>query len=637
LDPSKVAELERRLGLQDAASAVFVPENEETISKLSYSEDVPPDTELGSHPEAINPEPLVVEPMEDWELVSLLATPDLLRRFASLAQWPTSSCEALLACKTSSEICSLPSVAPDQLENLLTFLTENRHLSDIERCWMLPDGDIKTVAERPLESFLLFLDDDQKALVDKPLDVGPFLVRGTAGTGKSTVCLYRMRRMIEQRFGESLFDASGKPRYLFATYTNQLTSTSEKLFSEICRGLNLDQVSVEFKTVDKLIAELASELKAHGIRIPDVIDGQDGLYKSVVDSIKPGLSNELIKAIEDEIEEVIFDRGLSCIKDYMAAKRRGRAQINKELVWCVYEALTERLANLGRATWAGRRRRILDEINSSGVTVPQRKFSGIVIDEAQDLGMTSLAILARCAVNTKAIMLASDTGQSIYRRGPNWKSIDERFVFNRSNSFELKRSYRMSKEIFRALEPLRMIQNESMRNIQPEPVFSGAMPRMHFCDSRGHARLAAQIILEQARLHGFHLGTFAVLVGSTKPKRTEVLRCTFEEEGIPFKVQDKHTPIDPLAKEVHIITPHSGKGLEFPNVIVPWPDSLGSITEEEEANAKLHRLLYVACSRAAENLWLIRHPNSGKNLCDVFEDDFWNVERHEKFTPDAGV
>ncbi len=634
LNQSKVAELEQRLGLRDIDATPSEPKHRETKPEQTYAEDAPPVATTEPESVAIVIEPLEVEPMEDWELVSLFATPDLLRRFADLAHWPIDLRGKLLDCSTSNEVSSLPGATPEQLESLIGFLTENGDKSDIERCWLLPDEDLRTLAERSLGSFLLFLDDDQKALVNKPLNVGPFLVRGTAGTGKSTVCLYRMRRMIEQRTGETLFDGAGKPRYLFVTFTNQLVMTSKNLFHEICRDMDLDGVSVEFKTVDKIFSELAEELSSKQVWIPKVIDGQEGLYRSIVDRFSQGLNREKSKAIGDEIEEVIFDRGISNPEDYKNANRRGRSQINRDLVWKVYEELVNHLENLGLTTWAGRKRRILDAISDLEEQIPAKKFSGLMIDEAQDLGMTSLAIMAKCAVSTKVITIASDTGQSIYRRGPNWKSISEGFTFNKGNSFELKRSYRMSKNIFNALEPLRLIQNENMRNEKPDPVFSGATPQMHFCDSKGHARLAAKIIKEQVELNRFHLGTFVVLIRSTIPAHALVLCRTFEEENVPFLLHDKKTPVDIEAAHVHFITPQSAKGLEFPNVIVPWPESLGAITAEEETNAKSHRILYVACSRAAENLWLLRHPSSWMDLCSVLQEDLWEVTRHEKYDPD---
>ncbi len=236
LDQSKVAELEQRLGLRDIDATPSESKHKETKPEQAYTEDAPLIATTEPESVAIVFEPLEVEPMEDWELVSLFASPDLLRRFADLAHWPVDLREKLLHCSTSSEISSIPGATPEQLESLIGFLTENGDKSDIERCWLLPDEDLRTIAERSLGSFLLFLDDDQKALVNKPLDVGPFLVRGTAGTGKSTVCLYRMRRMIEQRIGETLFDGTGRARYLFVTFTNQLKMASENLFRVICTG-----------------------------------------------------------------------------------------------------------------------------------------------------------------------------------------------------------------------------------------------------------------------------------------------------------------------------------------------------------------------------------------------------------------
>lgn len=81
------------------------------------------------------------------------------------------------------------------------------------------------------------------------------------------------------------------------------------------------------------------------------------------------------------------------------------------------------------------------------------------------------------------------------------------------------------------------------------------------------------------------------------------------KNGIPnslAKGQGKH---DLFADEdtVKIISVHSSKGLEFPFVAIPY---LGSLPEPQKDESEETRLLYVAMTRAIDQLLLLYHEES---------------------------
>jgi superfamily I DNA/RNA helicase len=70
--------------------------------------------------------------------------------------------------------------------------------------------------------------------------------------------------------------------------------------------------------------------------------------------------------------------------------------------------------------------------------------------------------------------------------------------------------------------------------------------------------------------------------------------------GIPFQwQQDKKHSYSPAHDSVKLITMHSSKGLEFPFVCIP---GIGAPTKEEENIQDEARLLYVAMTRATQEL-----------------------------------
>ena len=76
--------------------------------------------------------------------------------------------------------------------------------------------------EGDLLGFLLNLDADQRKLTSWALS-GPTMVTGGAGTGKSTVALYRVKEVLERA------GSTGKERLLFTTYTQALLTVTRQL------------------------------------------------------------------------------------------------------------------------------------------------------------------------------------------------------------------------------------------------------------------------------------------------------------------------------------------------------------------------------------------------------------------------
>ena len=101
--------------------------------------------------------------------------------------------------------------------------------------------------EGNLLGFLLKLNPEQGKFVTWASNAtGPTLLKGSPGTGKSTVALYRTREILQQLQARGV----SQPRILFTTYTNALVTFSEQLLQQL---LGQDAQFVEVKTADALI------------------------------------------------------------------------------------------------------------------------------------------------------------------------------------------------------------------------------------------------------------------------------------------------------------------------------------------------------------------------------------------------
>mgnify|MGYP005844611997 CR=1 FL=1 len=636
LPSGKTMEIEQVLGLRK-------PKNEREAVPSPVPQEIPT-TSVASHDEEEDA-PVAVEPASVEELLHVYASTDLLRRFAELEKWPDEQLEMLTACQDVDEVLALD-MDSDKLEVLLGFLVESQASSDIERCYELPDDEFGVVAARPLQSFLLHIDDEQKRAIERSLESGPFLVNGAAGTGKSIVCLYRMRRMIEERTGESLFDGAHRPAYRFISYTRQLVGSAKELFHQIGRGLPLNQIDLQFQTADQLITNIAQWLEKSGkIDFPKKADQQSKLYKTIRNyCIEDRIGNKAFERIshrflEIEIEEVIIDQGISNLDDYLKTKRRGRKSPlqgnDRRAIWAAYEKMVRLCEKKNITTWAGWRRAVLDQLRKRAGEIPS--LACLVVDEAQDLSRTQLAILKEVAGDPKIVTLASDLGQSIYRRTRVGSDAKEGFKIEKRRVVTLNRCHRMTREIQAALEPIRRrAASGATTGGLPESVFSGPIPQIHQCSANGHATVVAEIIKQKVGQFGTNYGQFAILVESVSVSgsRAKLLQKVFLQRDIPCKVHDRTNPVVADLNEVHILTAASSKGLEFPHVIIPWADQIGFSEDELEAGKtesieERFRLFYVACSRAAESLALVHGDDICGSVCECLDDNDWHRIRHE--------
>jgi superfamily I DNA and RNA helicase len=121
-------------------------------------------------------------------------------------------------------------------------------------------SDLVRFKEGDLLGFLLRLDEDQLKLTQWAMK-GPTMVRGGAGTGKSTVALYRVKALLERP------RASAKERVLFTTYTRSLLTVTQQLLEQL---LTPDQLQrVEVATCDQIawrIVVRGSKNREAGVR-----------------------------------------------------------------------------------------------------------------------------------------------------------------------------------------------------------------------------------------------------------------------------------------------------------------------------------------------------------------------------------
>ena len=489
-------------------------------------------------------------------------------------------------------------------------------------------AQLEAWADGDLLSFLLRMDPEQQALTTFSL-AGPTLVKGGAGTGKSTVALYRVK--------EQLDHAGPDARVLFVTYTRALTRVSEQLLDQLLTEEQRERVRVG--SVDSVMMALARELGS----VPPLVGKKHArrILRSLLKDFAPpshsGFQQRLqTKALRripvdyllDEFDWILSGRELESVEEYLVTPRGGRGRPFGEKVrrsvWDLHVAFQRTLTDEGLTTWNTLRSKVKKALVSGRLP---SLFDAVILDEAQDLPPVALALVANLAKNEMGIFFAADDKQTLYGKGYSWSNIDPRLAFV-GRTRVLRKNYRSTRELDQASFA---VLGDEFADEASDSVRTGPLPVWFRGLSReGEAQAAASTIREHTRRHRVGSGGVALLVHTREIG--EWFAVELQKRGIPAQFFDGKT-LDLGAPEVKVMTLYSAKGLEFPVVLVAglwpgaWPVPESFDHEQaylEELNAH-RRLLYVGLSRAMRALALLQAGDCNDPALQSLVADHWEI------------
>ncbi len=460
--------------------------------------------------------------------------------------------------------------------------------------------------EGRIKRLLLNLTDEQKQVVEIKAS-GPLLVKGTAGSGKTTIGIYRAQRAAEEA---DLFET---PRVLILTFTRALTRGLCDLFTELYGD---KPANVEFGAIYDWIAEQAGLFMGTKLKmVPSdqrtrfIVPIQSELRKRLgLDRLPFYLKNKYLLA---EID-YILGRGITTLKDYLQIKRVGRRLALREearrLVWEAFQYYRDCVQKEGMFDYA--------ELPSFMLYLKQdRNFEAyhtVIIDEAQDLSPMALKVARRLVKNGsgEGLVLLADPAQSIYYRGIPWSEGDVGIKGGRTRV--LTKNFRNTRQVLEAargvIEKCLSLQ-EANEYIPPESTSRpGPKPIVTACETdQVEATEIAEQILRLCQRGLFRPGDFAVL--ALQKDRLKQIRKVLIDHDIPCEYF-RSDEFAILENHVKLVTMHSAKGLEFPVVMLAsvndgiLPQLSDVRNEDEEEIEKQRKLLYVSMTRAAERLFI---------------------------------
>lgn len=484
--------------------------------------------------------------------------------------------------------------------------------------------------EGDLLGFLLNLDTDQRKLTSWAL-TGPTMVTGGAGTGKSTVALYRVKEVLEREGN------SGKERLLFTTYTRALLTVTRQLLEQI---LTPDQLArVQVSTCDQVALEIVRARRKPGAIEPDR-DAQRRLkslrkkFQATTTSAFEGrlqtraLARLSEQYLLEEFDWIITGRGLRSLDEYLEAPRPGRGvpfpPRLRAAVWELYKAFS---ADKKSDRFPELRNEALEIVRSGAW---KGHWDYVFVDEAQDLSPAALSLMAESCRSAEGLFFAADSKQSLYSRNYTWTSANPRLQF-RGRTATLKRNYRSTVEIDRAaFSLLRPEEAETLQ--QSTSIHEGPMPvLMRGAAPEKEPEWIGRFIRQLSKHLHLRQSATAVLVPSAEIG--EGMASALSDLGLPSKYF-KGRDLDLRQDVVKVMSLFSAKGLEFPIVVVaglhdgtyPVADDFD---EPELFTARMRherRLLYVAFTRAMRGLMVMVPAGSRHEALAELDPSQWHVE-----------
>jgi len=250
-----------------------------------------------------------------------------------------------------------------------------------------------------------------------------------------------------------------------------------------------------------------------------------------------------------------------------------------------------------------------------------------VVDEAQDLSVAQLRFFAALgSERPNALFFAGDVGQRIFQQAFSWLSLG---VDIRGRSRTLKVNYRTSHQIRSQADKLLAPQvTDADGNAEDRSdtvsIFNGPPPSVHAYQSEQEEIKAVAAQVKEWNKAGIPAQEIGVIVRSGA--QLDRAKAAVAASGLPHRILDER--VEPEEGEVSIATMHLAKGLEFRAVVVmacddeviPLQERIDSVGDEsdlKEVYDTERHLLYVACTRAREQLMITSVEPASEFLDDL--------------------
>ncbi len=465
---------------------------------------------------------------------------------------------------------------------------------------LLHDVDeLRRALDFPWDRWAVFLHPSQRDLVERRFS-GPARVTGSAGTGKTIVALHRAVHLAR---------AYPRARVLLATFSKPLARALASRLEKLVGG----EPTIAARITVHSMTGVAYDLFSAAYAKPNIAPATtvQALLRKASQGTTFAANPAFLAAEWDEVVDAQQTRSWEA---YRAAPRLGRktklGEKQRQALWRVFAAVQASLTTQKLVTWAEVFTRLAERAQAG----QSLGFDHVVVDEAQDLSMPEARFLAAIGgAKPDGLFFTGDLGQRIFQQPFSWKSLG---IDVRGRSVSLRVNYRTSHQI-RAqadqLLPSSVTDVDDLKEGRRGTVslFDGPDPVVRlFADPSAESQAVGAWIAERLN-EGCAPEEIGLLVRSS----AQMNRARAAAKAAGAKATEFDEKVETLPGAISISAMHLAKGLEFKAVavmacddeVLPLQERVEAVTDEadlQEVYETERHLLYVACTRARDRLWV---------------------------------
>ena len=447
-------------------------------------------------------------------------------------------------------------------------------------------------------------------------DAGPGfrLIRGAAGSGKTTSALLRLRQLCASRLARKARLQSEEPvRALVLTFNRTLRGYVNQLATDQIE--NSPGLQLEVETFGRWALNLLGQMPLQKR------SGSRAWMENLL--LKSGVSDRNLAYFVDEIEYILGRFQLDQRKQYIHATRSGRGrapmvnqQLRTKLLAEVIQPYEDLKKARGRVDW--------NDIALAAASIPRQGYDIVVVDESQDLSANQLrAILAHLAKDHVTTFII-DAVQRIYPQSFQWRDLS--IEMRPHMVFSLAQNHRNTAEIARFASSL-------VRGLPPEP--DGVLPDEKTCRQGGQrpkvvaGTYSSQLEYMLSRIQPFLDAEETVAILHPKGGGWfDYTRQVLRRHNVDYceLTQERDWPTGP--ELVALSTIHSAKGLEFDHVLLPGLNQEITPHGDEDGDGtldSLRRLVAMGIGRARRTVTLGYKPGEQSILIDLIDPGTYDL------------
>lgn len=441
--------------------------------------------------------------------------------------------------------------------------------------------------------------------------VGFRLIRGAAGSGKTTAALLRLRQLCASRTRRlARLGLTGPVRALVLTFNRTLRGYIEELASKEATSKHLDL------TVDTF-GKWARNVAGNPTMLPDE------QRRSYLQYLLVNMDVTKLSYFVDEVEYILgrFDPRLRL--DYLGVERTGRGRSP-----AVPRPIRERLLEEVIAPYDQykRQQRLIDwsDLALLAASAECARYDIVIVDETQDMSANQLRAVLSHLQHDHITTFVIDAVQRIYPQAFAWRELG---VELRPNMvFNLHKNHRNTAQIARLAQSL-------VKGLPSEE--DGVVPDANACDRQGP---------KPAILAGSYSGQLSYMLDHVQPELAQgetvailhpkggrwfdFTRQVLRDRGIAYCELTRRSDWPAGPEQTALSTIHSAKGLEFDHVLLPGLNQEimphGDDAEDAELEA-LRRLVAMGVGRARCSATLGYKPTDRSKIFDLIDRDTYTL------------